>query len=258
MTTTTHIQPSKKRQFQSVTKLLRKYSVIVAHYANQLHIRALHVLFFRTFVIAFLSLFCFYSDSYGINLLWLLLIAIAYFLDFVDGDIARNHNQVTEVGGFLDGNLDVLILNIIIFVFTLRFLEDGEPHVFVIWGIFALFGTILSAKMTTLFEYKFSIGCGQGSDIIEKHIQTNKLDRMSQLFYELITPKRFIFSLLSNFREYLLIGIIFGIMPYTLFLFSIAINIRWIVLFTMVAVYYNTKNDNTKIQLFELMKQSEK
>jgi hypothetical protein len=82
---------------------------------------------------------------------------------------------------------------------------------------------------------------------------------MSIFFYGLITPKGFPLSLLSNFRDYLLFGIIFDNMPIAILCFAIAINIRWLTLFATVGFYYaGIGQDNRAIKLYTIMKQNEK
>lgn len=170
MNTSPAIKKSAKRQFPLLSRILRKYSVIVAYYLNKMGITPLQVLFFRVFVFGGLSLFCFYSTDYTYNILGLVLIALCYFFDMVDGDLARNHDQVTKLGWFLDANFDAVVVNSIVLTFTLKFLGAGEDQIFIIAGIMILYGTIFSSKMTELFLNHFSVGCGQGSDVIEDYL----------------------------------------------------------------------------------------
>lgn len=252
------IKKTQKKQFSFFTIFLRKFSVIIAYYLNQIGVVPHQVLFFRIFVFGGLSLFFFYSNNYLYNLIGLFFISLCYFFDLVDGDLARNYDKVTRVWGFLDWNFDALILNSIILTFTLKFLNNGDNPIFIIAGIMILFGTIFSSKMTELFRHRFNINCGQWSKIIEDYLKNNTLDKLSIFFYWLITPKWFILDLLSNFKQYLLIGIIFNIMPFTILGFAIAINLRWLILFVMAAFYYHgIAKENRKIQIFNLMKQSE-
>lgn len=252
---------TKKRELSFDTRILRKGSVVVAYYLSKIGITALQVLFFRVFVFGWGSLYFFYSSNYQDNLIGLFLIAACYFLDQVDGDLARNYDRVTKSWGFLDANFDAIVLNSIILTFTIKFLNTWEDTLFVIAGIGILFGTILSTKMTELFQNHFDIWCWQGSARIEAYRKVQKLDLLSYIFYRLITPRGFPFSIFSNFRDYLLIGVLFQGMPYAILFFAIAINIRWIVLFILVAFYYNSfdlNSKHSKIAMFRLLRESEK
>lgn len=250
---------TQKRHFNFETIVLRKFSIRIAYGLSKLGITALQVLFFRIFALGGGSLFFFYAEDYSYNLIGLGLIAACYVLDLVDGDLARNYDRVTKVGGFLDGNFDAVILNSIILTFTFKFLLGGEPAWYVASGIGILFGTIFSSKMTEHFQNKFRIDCGQGSDAVEEYLKTGTLDFRSRFFYGLITPKGYPMNWLSNFRDYLLVGILFGIMPYVMAAFAIAINFRWIALFGMLGTYYaGIDSENRSVKLFEIFKQSEK
>lgn len=237
---------------------MRGYSVIVAYYLNKLHITPQQVLFFRVIFFWWGSLPLLFSENYTYNLIWLAFLILCYFFDLVDGDLARNHDQVTKMWGFLDENFDSIVLNSVILTFTLKFSNPEYNSIFMYAGIFLLFATILSTRMTLLFQSKFNINCWQWSDIIENYLKNDTLDVVSTLLYRLITPKGFPFSIFSNFRDYLLIGLIFNIMPWSLLVFSLALNIRWFILFIMIAAYYNGIDTNTsRLKIFTLLKQSE-
>lgn len=254
-----NIQKSQKRQFAPLNIFLRKISVIVAYYLNKLGITPHQVLFFRVFVFGWVSLYFFSQDEYISGLIGLFFIILCHFFDLVDGDLARNHDQKTKMGWFLDQNFDTIVLNAVILTFILRFYLLDYPPLYTIAGIVILFGTILSTKMTEVFQNHFSINCGQGSDVIEEYLKIEKLDSVSVFFYRLITPKGLPFSLLSNFRDYLFFGIILDAMPLALLGFAVAINIRWICLFIIVALYYRWTDKNTHtISLFPLLQKSEK
>lgn len=253
-----NIQKTQKRQHTKFSKFLRSISVVVAYYLNILHITPHQVLFFRVFIFGGLSLYLFYSDNYMYNLLGLFFIILCHFFDLVDWDLARNHDQVTKMWGFLDMNFDAVVLNSVILIFILKFLNSGVDNLYIIAGIMILFGTIFSSKMTELFQNQFRINCNQWNVLIEEYLEKNKFDYISSFFYRLITPKGFPFSLLSNFRDYLLVGIIFGIMPIAILCFAIAINIRWITLFIMISIYYHgIDHNNRSIKIYNILKQYE-
>ncbi len=257
-TITPHIKESQKRQFATISIFLRRYSVVVAYYLNKLHITPQQVLFSRVIFFWWGSLPFLFAENYVYNLIWLVFLILCYFFDLVDGDLARNHDQVTKMWGFLDENFDSIVLNSIILTFTLKFLNHGYESIFVYAGIFLLFATIFSTRMTLLFQSRFNINCWQWGDTIENYLKNNTLDVMSTILYRLMTPKGFPFSIFSNFRDYLLIGLLFHIMPWSLLIFSLMLNIRWIILFIMVAMYYNGIDTNTsKLKIFSLLKQSE-
>ena len=91
------IQPTQKPQFTKLSIFLRKISVVIAYYLNILHVSPQHVVFFRVFVFGGIAIYCFYSSNYIYNLIGLCFIVLYYIFDLVDGDLARNHNMVTQM-----------------------------------------------------------------------------------------------------------------------------------------------------------------
>ncbi len=250
---------SKKKTFYIFSKTFRKASVIIAYYLDKLWVYPNQVTLFRVFVFWWISLFLFYSENYIMNIIWIFVIFLCYFFDLVDWDLARNHDKKSLVGKFLDENLDSVILNLIIFFFIIKFYDFWYDKIYVIWWCFALFWTIMSSKMTNFFENKFEISCTEWNSKIEEFLEDNKLDAISTFFYWLITPKTFLISLLSNFRYYLLFWIIFKQIHIAVWLFSIAINIRWVLLFIFIVFYYKSlSRDNHKTKIFQLLNKIKK
>ncbi len=245
-------QKSQKVVFGSQKILARRFSVIIAHYCDRLCIFPNQITLFRVFILGSLSIFLFYSQSYVFNIIGLFVLLLSHFLDDVDGDLARNHDKKSELGKFLDGNLDAVLLNVIILTFVLKIFFEWDSDILVLWGFFALFGVIMSTKMTAMFQASFDIDCVEGNEKIEQHLGTQPFDRMSTFIYGLLTPKTFLLWLFSNFRYYLLVGVVFQIMPLCIGLYALAINMRWILLFISLAFFYKGLGKTRKLSLFSL------
>lgn len=243
---------SQKIVFGSKKILARRLSVIIAHYCDRLCIFPNQITLFRIFILGSFSIFLLYSQSYIFNLAGLFVLLVSHFLDDVDGDLARNHNKKSELGKFLDGNLDAVLLNVIILTFVLKIFFEWDSHIFVLWGFLALFGVIMSTKMTAMFQATFEIDCVEGNEKIEKWLKTTAFDTWSTFLYGLLTPKTFLLWLFSNFRYYLLIGVVFQIMPLCMWLYALAINMRWIILFLSLAFFYKWLGKTRKLSLFSL------
>lgn len=238
---------------------LRKFSVIIAYYLNKLGIHPNHVVLFRVFIFWWISIFLFSSELYRYNLLWLFTIFLCYFFDLVDGDLARNYNMKTDLGKFLDEELDSFIVTWIVLSFAIKFYFLDYASLYVYGGMFALFGIIWSAKMTNMFQAIFDISCVSWNNLLEESIKKKNRDRLSEFFYQLVTPKNFLLSFFSNFRYYLLFWILSGYIHIAVLLFSIAINLRWIVLFIVVTKYYTFRDTGKPtLALFNAMKKLEK
>lgn len=103
------------------------------------------------------------------------------------------------------------------------------------------------------------MNCVGGHDKIESASKLKERDRWSEFFYQLTTPKNFLLSLFSNFRYFLLVGVLTNHMEIAVLLFAIAINIRWILLFIAVGWFYTHRDwPERKVKLFAVMKEIER
>ncbi len=169
------IEKTKKIDFDSFTIFLRKYSVITAHFCNYLWLTPNEVTVMRVIIFWVWSCILLFLENYWLNILWLLFLFLYYFFDLVDWDLARNYNKKTLLWKFLDENLDAFILNFIIFTLSLKILIFNYGDIYVIWGLLALFWSILWTKMWNIIENNFSISCVEGnkSDVIDENRGTS-------------------------------------------------------------------------------------
>lgn len=253
------IQKSKKITFSTMSRFLRKYSVVIAYYLHKIGIHPNQVVLFRVFVFWWLSVYLFFSELYIANLLWLVTIFLCYFLDLVDGDLARNHNMKTDYGKFLDEELDSVVVTWLVCTFAIKFYILWYPPEYILGGIFALFGIIWSSKMTNMYQARFNINCVSWNELVERSIEKKTRDPTSEFFYQLVTPKNFLLSFFSNFRYYLLFWILSWYIEIAVSLFALAINIRWVVLFISIAWYYSQRDaQQFTVQLFHDMQKLER
>ncbi len=213
----------------------------------------------RVFIFWWVSIYLFSSELYRCNVLWLFTIFLCYFFDLVDGDLARNHDMKTDLGKFLDEELDSFVVTWLVLSFAIKFYFLDYTSLYVYWGMFALFGIIWSAKMTNMFQGRFDINCVSWNSVLEERIKKKEWDTPSEFFYQLVTPKNFLLSFFSNFRYYLLFWILSWEIHIAVLLFAITINIRWILLFICVTKYYGFRDTGKPaLALFKAMKELEK
>lgn len=251
------IEKTKKIDFDSFTIFLRKYSVITAHFCNYLWLTPNEVTVMRVIIFWVWSCILLFLENYWLNILWLLFLFLYYFFDLVDWDLARNYNKKTLLWKFLDENLDAFILNFIIFTLSLKILIFNYGDIYVIWGLLALFWSILWAKMWNIIENNFSISCVEGNKIIDSYYSHNKIELASKLIYWFMVPKTFLDQLLTTFRYYIIIGIVLDRVGIFLLISWVMSILRWIILFLIIARYYSSKDKYTSISLFRLMKEQE-
>lgn len=255
----TKIMPTQKKTYVKSALFLRRFSVIVAHYLNMMGVYPNQVVLFRVFVFGGAAMALFFQESYVLNLCGLGMIFLCYFFDLVDGDLARNYNKKTDQWKFLDEELDSVVVMSLVLTFALKFSFGGYETIYVLAWYLALYGIIGSSKMTNFFKWRFDVNCVGGHDKIESASKLKERDRWSEFFYQLTTPKNFLLSLFSNFRYFLLVGVLTNHMEIAVLLFAIAINIRWILLFIAVGWFYTHRDwPERKVKLFAVMKEIER
>lgn len=248
------VNKTKKIEFDHLVKILRKSSVYVADFLNKFNIHPNQVTVGRFFIFVIPALICFYIGNYFLNFLGILLLFFNFYFDLVDGDLARNYNKKSKLGPYLENLIDPLVLNLVILTIILNLIQIDSNYIYI--GLFCFFGQKFSSDMTNLFKYRFSIDCVEGSLIIEKSIK--KFNIFENFLINLITPKNFFLSFFSNFRYYLVLGSIFNVIPLALFIYTIAINLRWIILDIYLVLYYSSKKIKKLDSIFLMLKELEK
>lgn len=225
--------------------MLRILTARVAKIFNTIGISPNAVTISRFFIFVCPAVIFFFIGGYFYNLLGLFLMLTSVFFDLVDGDMARNFNKKTKLGEILDKYFDIISINLILSAITINLFSSENPLRY--FSLFAIVGQTLSTEVSKFYEDKFGITCGKilSSDI-ELMVNKNRVDLASNILIELLSPSHIFSLLFSTMKYYLIAGILFGILPITITLYSIAINFRWITLFIVLWRYYSIATDKKK------------
>lgn len=225
--------------------IIRSMSVGVAKILNSIGISPNAVTVSRFFIFVCGAVVCFFIGGYFYNFLGLLLMLGSAFFDLVDGDLARNFNKKTKLGAILDTYFDIISINLILTAITLNLFSSENPLRY--FSLFAIVGQVLSTEISKFYEDSFGITCVKiKSPDIERMVNNNRVDPASNILIELLSPSNFFSLLFSTMKYYLIAGILFGILPITIAIYSIAINFRWMTLFIVLCRYYATPTDKKK------------
>ena len=249
------IKKTEKKDFSLPLKIMRKSSVVLAYHLDKLWVYPNQVTLFRFVVFGLWAALLLFADNYVLNLLSIVFLVINMFFDLVDWDLARNHDKKSELGKFLDENMDAIILNTILLSLTLKFFFLGNT-VGLIWWIFSLYWLIFSSRMWEYFMYTYNINCVESHPTLERSFnkKSKNIDFISYYFKELLVPKTALLSLHSNFRNYLIIGVVLNIMPFCLAIFGFFITIRWFMLFILSSLWISWKKDLYIIKILKKIK----
>lgn len=229
-----------------MTRRLRYLSLNVAKICNKLRISPNFLTITRFFILGCGAAILLFLGGYFYNLLALIFLLTNFFFDLVDGDLARNFGKKTKLGSFLDEYLDTIVINLVLLGITMNLFSSDNPLKYL--SLIAISGQALSAKVADIYKEKFGISC------VTLHpkfaIQRKKIDKTSVVLIELLSPRHIYFSIFSTVRYYLILGILFNILPLTISVYAIAINLRWITLFIALCLYYSA-NLGKKKYIFE-------
>lgn len=254
-------QEEKKRKIDRdpTIGMLRKLSGAVAEKFNTVGISPNTVTISRFFIFLCPAVICLSIGGYFYNLLGLFLILVSAFFDLVDGDIARNFNKKTKFGETLDKYLDIVSINLILLAIAINLFSSENPLRY--FSLLAIIGQALSVEISKLYADNFGISCVKPrSSDIELMVNKNRVDPASNILIELLSPSHIFSLLFSTVKYYLVVGILFGILPIMITLYSIAVNFRWIILFIALWKYYSTPSEKKEylFKTFEIIESDKK
>jgi phosphatidylglycerophosphate synthase len=240
---------SEKKDLDMQVKLLRQFSVRLADVAYQLHLKPNHITLFRFFIFGIGAAICLFFGGYLLNILALLLIFLSFLGDLVDGDLARRHDLKTSLGAALEENLDSVLLSILVLAISLNLYSHHNPNA--VAGFFCLFAQTFSKYYTSVFKQRFQIDCVESHPLLERYRSKKETDNYTKFHGELLAPKNPVLSLFSNFRYYLVIGVLTNHLPESFSVYTAMLNLRWVMLLFLTVSYSRPNHKPRKI--FEIL-----
>jgi CDP-alcohol phosphatidyltransferase len=156
------------------------------------------------------------------------------FLDYLDGDIAQETGQTSKFGEWLDSGFDVIIQNAVMGAIAIGCFQMGLSLIWIILFFIANAGNNLVS-----FHYNntFGFNSANGNELF-RELMDKKRNLFNRFFKNLIDPtSSFIGLLWFTFRYFIVIGMIFNIMPACFILMTIIGNIKWFIMFSLYALH---------------------
>jgi phosphatidylglycerophosphate synthase len=246
---------SEKKDLDAPVRILRKLSVRLADLSYRHKIKPNQITLFRFFALGIGAAACLFLGGYLLNVIALILLFLGFIADLVDGDLARRHNLTSALGAALEENLDGILLNLLILAISLNLYLHTSPFAWA--GFVCLFAQIFSRHYTNLFKERFQIDCVEGNPIFDKVRDAKDCDWFTRLCADLIAPKRVIYSLFSNFRYYLIVGVLINKLPESLLIYTVMINLRWLILLGLMIKYASRSSHESQYQIFQTLERLE-
>lgn len=156
------------------------------------------------------------------------------FLDYLDGDIARETKQLGKLGIWLDSGFDVIIQNAVMAAIGMGCYKMGLP----IW-IVLLFLVSNAASNFVSFNYNATFGfdSDKGNTFFRYEMDT-KSNLVNALLKNLLDPTASPLGLyIYTYRYWIVLGAITGLMPACFVLMAAITTFKWIAMYGIYAFY---------------------
>ncbi len=200
----------------------------------KLRITANHITLLNHFLTLTFGCYFLSRGEYIAGLLGLTVCFINGFLDYLDGDVARETKQFSKLGIWLDSGFDVIVQNTVMGALAIGCYKMGLPLFWVV-----IFFIANSANNFVSFNYNqtFGFDSDKGNELFRTFM--NKKENEVNIFLKnLIDPTSSYWALvLFTYRYWIVVGLIFHIMPALFIIITIISNIKWIIMYVIYAMH---------------------
>lgn len=201
-----------------------------------------------------LASYLFFRGGVVNNLIGLGLIVGYSFFDLIDGELARQKNMQSASGHWFDISLDTILQTMIMFSIALNILMSGNE----MWRLMALlplFGQSIANVLGMRLTLNF------GVDPFAGNIRLDDLFKKKQLVVDvlmknMIVPTNFFFLTFFTLRFYMIVGIIFNILPFTFVLFGAFILFRSICIYLILTLHYGRPDLDIKYATLKYLREN--
>jgi phosphatidylglycerophosphate synthase len=167
-------------------------------------------------------------------ILGLVVCLINGFLDYLDGDIAKATGRCNKYGEWLDTGFDVVIQNAVMGAIALGCFKQGLN---ILWILIFFIGNSASNLVSFHFNATFGFQSATGNNLFRK-IMNKKNTLFNRLMKNLIDPTASFAGLFFfTYRYFIVLGIIFNIMPKLFIVMTIISNIKWFIMFVLYGLH---------------------
>src|SRR3990167_7315391 len=114
----------------------------------------------------------------------LLVCVVNGFLDYLDGDLARSKNEMSEAGAWLDSGFDVIIQNAVLGSIAIGCYKQELP---LIWIIMFFIGNTSCNFVSFNYNQKFGFDSCRGNQVFRQYMDKSR-SRFDRFFRDLIDP----------------------------------------------------------------------
>lgn len=181
-----------------------------------------------------LGCYAFAQGTYWWGLAGLAVCLLNGFLDYLDGDMAKETNTLSKFGAWLDSGFDVIIQNAVMAAIAMGCVKMGMP---LFWAM--LFMVANSANNLVSFHYNqtFGFDSDKGNELF-RNFMSRRQGVVNIFFKALIDPTESYWALVVfTYRYWIAVGIILNIMPILFVIITIISNVKWFIMYCIYAMH---------------------
>ncbi len=198
------------------------------------HITSNQITLINHFITLTLGCYAFSRGTYVWGLIGLGVCLLNGFLDYLDGDVARETTGNTKLGIWLDSGFDVVIQNAVMASIAVGCFKMGTPLFVVL-----LFMIANSANNFVSFNYNATFGfdSDKGNQLFRDYMD-KKGTWINVIFKNAIDPTSNYYALcFFTYRYWIALGYVLGIMPYLFLCITFISNVKWFIMYALYAMH---------------------
>ncbi len=215
-------------------------SIPLVRSAIKLGITSNQITLFNHFITLTIGCYAFSRGTYLSGLVGLGICLLNGVLDYLDGDVARESNQTSKLGIWLDSGFDVVIQNCVMGSIAIGCFKMGLPLIWVV-----LFMMANSSNNFVSFNYNATFGfdSDKGNQLFRDYMD-QKPTLFNIFIKNIIDPTSNYYALvLFTFRYWIAVGMIFNIMPLLFLIITVISNIKWFLMYSIYAMHLRGDNN---------------
>lgn len=222
-----HMKEISRKIYDSVSPPFKAFLISFGVTGNQVTI------FNHIFTLTFLCYF-FTQGTHSGYIMALFFGAINMFLDYLDGDIAKETKSSSSFGVWLDSGFDVIFQNFVMGAIAYGCYIQGLS---VGWILFFFMGNAANNFVSFHYNQKFGFDSDKGNELFRK-LMNRKCHIANKILKDVIDPTGNYFSLaFYTYRYWVLLGALLFIMPICFQIMTVINNVKWVLMYLVYSFY---------------------
>lgn len=184
------------------------------------------------FITLTVGCYAFSQGTYWWGIVGLMVCLLNGFLDYLDGDMAKESNTLSKFGAWLDSGFDVIIQNCVMASIAIGCVNQGMS---IFWAMLLMVGNSSNNLISFHYNQTFGFDSDQGNKLFRDFMDRRR-NIVNVVFKNIIDPTSNYYALvLLTFRYWIAVGILFNIMPFLFVVITVISNLKWFIMYILYA-----------------------